>query len=184
MEPDNFMRWITFFILLYLFAALQASHLGAVPNRDPANWPCIEYLPLLAVFYALYAAETSAPLCALICGVVYDLQTFEFVGISTVPLALVCLGVVKIRLSLFREHFISQALVSFLAVLAFGLLSAMTHLATGSFASGSSFVSHFGSYAGNAVYSSFVAPGIFWILFHLQGILGFSSHGPRTRLHP
>ena len=56
------MRWITFFILLYFMYALQIAHLGALPHgpRGDDFWPAIEFLPLLAVFYALFAADTAA----------------------------------------------------------------------------------------------------------------------------
>ena len=76
------MRWITFFILLLLADALQQSHFASIPH--PSNttpWPAIEYLPMLAIFYALFAAEAYAPLCGLLCGIAYDLANgTDFVG--------------------------------------------------------------------------------------------------------
>jgi len=52
------MRWITFFILLYLATALQWARFGALsPAPNPS--PLIEYLPMLAIFYALYATDNG-----------------------------------------------------------------------------------------------------------------------------
>jgi rod shape-determining protein MreD len=183
MEPDLLMRWITYLILLYFFAALQDSHLGALPRASADSWPQIDYLLILAIFYALYAAENAAPLCGFFCGVLYDLTAGSFIGLNAVPIALVAYAIVRIRLSIFREHFISQLLITFLAVLAVGLLTGLAGQLTGTPMEGHNFATHFGLAAGNAVYSSIVAPGLFWILFRFRALLGFTSHGLRTRSH-
>jgi rod shape-determining protein MreD len=177
------MRWITFFILLYLAAALQFSHLGGVPTKEGEPWPFIEFLPLLAVFYALYAAETAAPLAALLCGLAYDIGNRDFFGTNLVPMALVGYGLVRIRLSIFREHFVSQVIMTLLAVFAFALLSALFRKVIGAPLDGKAAWTHFTYIAGNGVYTAIVAPFAFALLFRFHGLLGFSSHGPRTRGH-
>lgn len=176
------MRWITFLILLYVMDALQIGHLGAFAHGEATFWPSIEYLPILAIFYAMFAAESAAPLCGLVCGVCYDLAMHEMIGTSAVPLALMAFFVVRIRLSIFREHFASQVLMTFLAILTFAILSVIMRkivkapLAEGAF-------THFGLLAANAVYSALVGPFFYWMFFRFQSLLGFSSHGPRTRIH-
>src|SRR5689334_5429499 len=119
------MRWITFSILLYVAAALQFARLLAL---SAGNYPAIEYLPLLAIFYALFASEEAAPLCGLWCGLVYDLISLspdKPIGTYAVPLALVAFVVVKIRLSIFREHIISQFIIAVLGILLFAVLAAL-----------------------------------------------------------
>ncbi len=178
------MRWITFFILLLLADALQQSHLASIPHpNNTPPWPSIEYLPMLAIFYALFAAEAYAPLCGLLCGIAYDLGNHgaDLVGTTAVPLAVTAWLVVRIRLSIFRDHAISQLLITLLAVLAFALLCLpMRSLAKAPF-EGHSVWTHFISLAGNAIYTALVAPAFYWFFFRFPGVLGFSSHGPRTR---
>src|SRR5271169_3337489 len=174
------MRWITFFILLFIADALQQSHLGGIPHpTSGVPWPWIEYLPILAIFYALYAAESAAPLCGLFCGIAYDLANHEFVGTNAVPLALIAWLIVRMRLSVFREHYMSQLLITLLAIMAFALLALpMRSFANAPF-EGQSMWTHFGTLAGNAVYSSIFAPAFFWFWFRFPSLLGFTSHGPR-----
>jgi len=177
------MRWITFFILLYVMAVLQFGRLGGVPHGDGA-WPRVEYLLILAIFYGLYAAEGAAPLCGLICGVVYDLGNLnEMVGTHAVPLALITVLVVKIRLSIFREHFVSQFLITLLAILGFSVLEVITRLLVTAPLDSGSVWSTFGHLAANAVYTAAVAPVFYWFFFRFQPLLGFTLHGSRGRGH-
>jgi rod shape-determining protein MreD len=176
------MRWITFFILLYGMDALQMGRLGGIPHGGD-HWPRIEYLPILAIFYALFAAESAAPLCGLICGICYDLAAGEMIGTTAVPLALMSLMVVHIRLSIFREHFLSQLLITFLAILAFALMSVIMRKVVNAPLDGHSVWTHFGHLATDALYSAVVAPIFYGLFFRFQSLLGFSSHGPRTRIH-
>jgi rod shape-determining protein MreD len=179
------MRWLTFFILLYFMTALQNSRFGGIPQASDSGdiWPFIEYLPLLAVFYALYASEAAAPLAALICGLVYDLFKMEFIGTSLIPLALVGLLIVRIRLSIFREHFISQVVITLLGVLTFALLSVILRRLLGAPMQGHSMWAQFSVHAGNALYTAIVAPFVFYLLFRFHHLLGFTSHGTRGRAH-
>jgi rod shape-determining protein MreD len=183
------MRWITFFILLYLMTALQDSHLGGIPYRLGAGWtlwPYIEFLPLLAIFYALYAADTAAPLAALLCGLAYDFRAGPgtiFIGTNLIPLAIVGWLIVRIRLSIFREHFIAQVVITLLAVVVFAILSAFFSWAIGAPLEGHTLWAHLTHIAGNAIYTSIVAPFLFYVLFRFQHLLGFTPHGPRLRGH-
>ncbi|HUO09083.1 MAG TPA: rod shape-determining protein MreD [Phycisphaerae bacterium] len=177
------MRWITFFILLFLADALQQSHFASIPHPSHTDpWPSIEYLPLLAIFYALFASEAAAPLGGLCCGIAYDLANHtDFVGTSAVPLALTAWLVVRIRLSIFREHFVSQLLITLMAILTFALLCLMMRSIAHAPFEGQSLWTHFMTLAGNAIYTALVAPAFFWLFFRFPGLLGFTSHGPRTR---
>lgn len=176
------MRWITFFILLYVLTAMQVAHFAALGHAGRA-WPAIQYLPLLAIFYALFATEASAPLAALVCGAAYDLGNYpnDLLGTNLVPLALVAFFVLKIRLSIFREHIVSQALVTLLAMLMFSILSVIMRLLVQAPLEGGSAWIHLGLLAGNAVYTAIAAPVLFWVLFRLTPLLGFTLHGPRSR---
>jgi rod shape-determining protein MreD len=176
------MRWITFFILLYLMTAMQVAHFGAIPHSGQP-WPAVQYIPLLAIFYALFATDAAAPLAALVCGVAYDLGNYpnDLLGTNLVPLALVAYFVVKIRLSIFREHLVSQALLTLLAMLAFSVLSVIMRLLVQAPLDGGSAWVHLETLAGNAVYTAIVSPALFWVFFRLTPLLGFTSHGPRMR---
>jgi rod shape-determining protein MreD len=189
---DGFMRWLTFFLLLYVMMAAQTSRLGGIPSTPAAGgaaigstviWPYIEFVPLLAVFYALYASAEGAPLAALFCGLSYDLAQMDFVGTSLIPMALVGWLIVRIRLSIFREHFISQVVITLLGVLAFAAMSVVFRRLIGASLEGNSMIGHFGYHAGNALYTAMVAPVLFYLFFRIQHMLGFTSHGPRMRPH-
>lgn len=176
------MRWITFFILLFVAAALQQSRLGSIPHpHSSVAWPSVEYLPVLGVFYALYASENAAPICGLLCGVLYDLGNGEMIGTSAVPLAITAWMIVRVRLSIFREHFMAQLLITLLAIVIFGVLAILMRLLTHAPLEGHSVSVHFGVLMGNAVYSAVIAPGFYWVFFRFPGLLGFTSHGARTR---
>ena len=179
------MRWITFAILLYLMTALESAHLGALPSANPMRepWPEVLFVPMLAVFYALYAAETAAPLAALVCGLMLDITDPSFLGTNAVPLAIVAWLIVRIRLSIFREHMISQVVMTLLAVLAFAFLAALFRKLIGAPLHGGGFWRQFGNLAGDAVYTAILAPLFFWFFFRFRQLLGFSSHGPRIRGH-
>lgn len=185
------MRWVTFLILLYFATAAQTARLGGIPQapggggRGEQYWPYIEFLPLLAVFYALYAAEASAPLAALFCGLAYDLATpdYDYVGTNLIPLGLVGWLIVRIRLSIFREHFISQVVMTLVGILLFAVLSVAFRRVIGAPLHGGSMMAHLGVHAGNALYTAIVAPVLFMLLFRRQQLLGFTTHGPRVRQH-
>jgi rod shape-determining protein MreD len=175
------MRWITFLMLLYLSYALQVAHLGALllghTPDDP--FPAIEYLPLLAIFYALFATDTAAPMAALFCGLAYDVGNKDFAGTTMIPLALVALAIVKVRLSIFRDHAATHAVITFLGILLFAGLSALFRRMLGAPLYGASFWAHFLHLAGNALYTALLAPPAFWLLFRFPKLLGFTPQGPR-----
>jgi len=174
------MRWISFTILLYVAAALQTTHLLALSTRD---YPAIEYLPLLAIFYALFAAEDVAPLCGLWCGVAYDLiSTGQPLGTAAVPLALMTFIVVQIRSAVFREHFIAHMIVAVLGIMLFAFFSGLLRaaLAGPDVARSAMFWSVFFPLLINALYSGCIAaPLLFWPLRRLGPALGLDT--PRGR---
>jgi hypothetical protein len=89
--------------------------------------------------------------------------------------------IVRIRLSLFREHFIAQLLITLLAILMFALGSAIFRRLIGAPLEGDSMFVQFNYLAGNAVYTAIVAPFFFNVLFRFHHLLGFTSHGARGR---
>lgn len=177
------MRWITFFVLLYFAAALQAVRLGAL-SAVPHAYPLIEYLPLLAVIYALFAEEHQAPLAGIVCGLMYDIFSQPF-GVYTISLGLVAWLVVKIRMSIFREHIFSQFIMAFLALLIFGILAALLRqlvpLLVGHGHGDYPFWAAVGGSLINAFYSACIAPAIIWVLFRFAGLLGFHLKSSRGR---
>jgi cell shape-determining protein MreD len=177
------MRWITFFILLYLMYALQIAHVGALgwgQNRDD-GWPALEFLPLLAVFYALFAAETAGAMAALCCGLAYDIGNHDFAGTNMIPLALVALVIIRIRLFVVREHAIAHFVMALLGVMMWAVLAAVYRRLIGAPLYSLAFWPHVRHGVGNAVYTAVVAPGLFWGWFHFPKLLGFTAHGYRSR---
>jgi hypothetical protein len=100
-----------------------------------------------------------------------------------IPLALVGWLIVRIRLSIFREHFISQVVITLLAVVVFAIFAAMFRWIIGAPLEGHTVWGHLTFIAGNAVYSAIVAPLVFYVLFRFQHLLGFTPYGPRARGH-
>jgi rod shape-determining protein MreD len=176
------MRWITFLILLFFMFALQIAHAGALPfgPRGDVLWPTIEFLPLLAIFYALFANESAAPLAALFCGLAYDVGNHDYFGTNTIPLALVALLLLRIRLSVFREHAVTHAIMTFFGILLYAILAALYRQFLGAPLYAASFWAHFTFLAGNAAYTALFAPPLFWLFFRFPKLLGFSYQGPRT----
>jgi rod shape-determining protein MreD len=177
------MRWLTFLILLYFMSALQSAQLGSLPAGHllANNWPGIDYLPLLAVFYAMFAGEAAAPLAALACGAMYDLVQGDYLGTTMIPLALIALLILRIRLSIFREHIVSQMLMTLIALLIFAVLEAVFRRLIGAPLDGRGMWTHMGRLAGNAFYTALVSPLFYWLFFRFKMALGFTPHGSRTR---
>ena len=170
------MRWIMFFILLYVMSAMEKAHFLGIPSGD-RHWPVILYLPMLAVFYSLFAVETAAPLAALACGIVLDLLSGSgvLVGSSMIPLGLMSLLIVRARLVIFREHMLAQAVMTFVGLVLFAILATLFRKLIGSPAlEGQSAWTHFGHLFVDAIYSAIAAPFLFWVFFRFPSMLGFT----------
>lgn len=177
------MRWLTFLVLLYITSALQFAHFLAWPHAHGPGWPTPQYLVILAAFYALHAEEHVAPLCGLAAGLMFDLgPDLPLLGTGTVAMGLVAWGIVRIRLSIFREHPVSQGVLTFLAVLAFGVISGLLRTLWPASYEPTRYWPYVGGMAGDAVYSGLLAPAAFWLFFRLRPMLGFGSHGLRGRI--
>ena len=92
-------------------------------------------------------------------------------GVYAIALGLVALGVLQVRLSVFRDQKISQLILTILALLAFALLAFLIGGILGAFPGRAWAV--WGSLSANAIYSGVVAPLIFWGLLKFQPTLGF-----------
>lgn len=173
-----------FCILLYVAAALQSAHFGTLSGASYRPYPQIEYLVLLTIFYSLFGDERNAPLASLWCGIVYDLITGTPPGTHAIPLGLVGYGIVNIRLSVFREQFISQLVLSLLAIIGFGVLCAALSWLSYKIAGSANvtaplFWQTVGIFSASGIYSCLLAPGIFWLLLRMRPLLGFSQHSRR-----
>jgi len=97
-------------------------------------------------------------------------------------MGIMALMVVQVRLSIFREHFASQVVMTFLAIAVFAVLSIIMRKIVGG-PLGEGMGSYFWHVVVNGLYTALVAPLFYRLFFRFQGILGFSSHGPRGRMH-
>ena len=176
-----FMRWITFFALLYIAAALQAAHLGQL---NLTGYFHLEFIPLLAIFYSLYAERDSAMLAALLCGLVYDLTSPSLLGLEMVLLGLLSMGITNIRAHVFRNNFISQMVITFLTVTLFlygrMIISNLLLWTAGKHALVPTNLAICLIILSSAIYSAVLAPLLFRALFFLGALLGFDSHTGRA----
>ncbi len=175
------MRWITFFGLLYIAAALQAAHLGQL---NVTGYFHLEFIPLLVIFYSLYAERESAMVAALFCGLVYDLTSPSLLGLEMVLLGLLAIGITKIRAHVFRNNFISQMVITFFTttLFLFGrmIISDLLLWTSGKHAMVPVNLTFSMIILSSAAYSAAVAPLLFRGLFLLGPLLGFDSHARRA----
>ncbi|HMD54837.1 MAG TPA: rod shape-determining protein MreD [Phycisphaerae bacterium] len=175
------MRWITFLILLYLATALQSSHLGQL---NEAGFFHIEYLPALAVFYALLADRWSALLVCFICGAVYDLTGDSLLGLQAILMFVVGYAIVGIRAHVFRNNMISQGVITFLTVLFLLAARAMlTHIIfwfAGRHQTDIAALTQTGIIFSSALYTALVAPLLFKAMLLIGSLLGFENPHHRT----
>ncbi len=176
------MRWITFGILLYLATALQVAHFG---QWSEAGYFHIEFIPMLAVFYALYPTEDSALLACFCCGLVYDLTATGLFGVNTISLSLAGYAITRIRMNIFRQNPISQFVLVFLTVMLVLLgKNVLIRMALWSAAQPTTDISGYAATTAiafsSAIYTAILAPWVFRGLFMIGSLLGFD--GPSLHL--
>ncbi|MEI7766346.1 MAG: rod shape-determining protein MreD [Phycisphaerae bacterium] len=174
------MRWFAYVILLYVATAFQVARLGKI---SPGTYPQIEYLIILVLFYALYAPEDEAALAAIITGITYDLISTDIIGTQAIPIALLGWLVLRIRMSIFRDFFLSQALVALFAGILLALLSSIFKCWSIPHAARLGFGSLVWQGCANAGYTAIMAVPIIYVLDKLRPILGLESgrkNGYRT----
>ncbi len=174
------MRWLTFFLLLYFATALQAAHLA---QWSEFGYFHIEYILMLAVFYALFAEKDSALLACFWCGLMYDLTGQSLVGLEAILAGMIALGIVRIRMHIFRTSVLGQMVITFLAVLLFlaGRLL-LEHLAlalAGRPVPIINLLAFTGIILSSSLYTAAVAPWLFRALFLLGDMLGFDMQHRR-----
>ena len=174
------MRWLTFFLLLYFATALQAAHLG---QWSEFGYFHLEYIFMLAVFYALFAEKDAALLACFWCGLMYDLTGQSIVGLEAILAGMIALGIISIRMHIFRSSVLGQMVITFLAVLLFLAGRVLLgHLAL-YFAGRPVPIINGLAYAGvifsSSLYTAAVAPWIFRALFLLGDMLGFDMQHRR-----
>lgn len=175
------MRWLTFFALIYIAAALQSAHLGQLNTHGYFH---LEFIPLLAIFYCLYAERESALLASLLCGLVYDLTSQSLLGMEMILLGLMALGITKIRAHVFRNNIVSQIVIAFFAIMIFlfarMLLTNLILWTAGKTALIPDNLPYSLIIFSSAAYTAVLAPLVFRGLFFLGGLLGFESHPTRA----
>jgi rod shape-determining protein MreD len=174
------MRWLTFFLLLYFATALQAAHLG---QWSEFGYFHIEYIFMLVVFYALFAEKDAALLAGFWCGLMYDLTGQSLVGLEAFLAGMIALGIVSIRMHIFRTSVLGQMVITFLAVLSFltGRL-VLEHLAlalAGRPVPIINILGDVGIILSSSLYTAVVAPWVFKALFLLRDMLGLEAQHHR-----
>jgi rod shape-determining protein MreD len=192
------MRWITFVILLYVMAGLASAQFLGLPHSGTfLSSPRIEYVLILVIFYSLFGDENLAPILALACGFTLDIINVDDVfGIRAMAAGLMSVAIIKIRLSIFREQILSQAIVTFLAVMLFAVVTGLllmfaptqtARAATtlpGDVGGGGGQMGLFrylGLMTGNALYTGAFSPAFYWVLLKMRGMLGIPIQTKRGR---
>jgi rod shape-determining protein MreD len=175
------MRWLTFFLLLYFATALQAAHLA---QWSELGYFHIEYIFMLAVFCALFAEKDSALLACFWCGLMYDLTGQSLVGLEAILAGMIALGIVSVRMHIFRNSVLGQMVITFTSVLLFlaGRLL-FGHLAlafAGRPAPFINIIQYIGIILSSSLYTAVVAPWVFRALFLLGDMLGFDTQRRRV----
>lgn len=80
---------------------------------------------LLGLFYALYGPGTGALVACWILGLLVDLSSMSNVGLNAFGMGCCALAVVGIRGILFKDHWLAQAILAFLWMLALDIANGL-----------------------------------------------------------
>jgi len=103
------MRWLAYLILAYLVLGTQVG-LGPVG-------PGPNLMVLAAIFIAIYAPRRTALMGCFGLGLMQDLMTASPLGLWAIAYAIVGLLVIGVRDMVYREHFLTHAVLGFLGAL-------------------------------------------------------------------
>ena len=110
------MKWIPFVILAVVTIVLQTT---LVNQTLVIGGVCPDWMFILAVHCALHGPWPDAAIAAWVLGLLVDLQTSDPTGTGTIGLFAFSYGlaacvILRIRRALFREHFVTHIVVTFI----------------------------------------------------------------------
>lgn len=169
------MRWLPFIILAIVMLVLQGTIVQKIAIRGV--WP--DWMFILAVYYALWGRWPDAAIAAWILGLLVDLQSRGWIGLNAFCFGGAAWAILYIRQALFRDHPITQVVVTL--VFALGV-----RLAVGGYdawrAGGGIPVGEIGSLAFfTALYTAACAPYVHWALIRVSGWTGLKQAAGHRR---
>lgn len=118
------MRWLSFYILVYLTLGLQTGLRPYIAWRDASP----NLLLLVVVFVCINASQESALIGAFILGALQDLFTQTPLGLHAFAYSLLGLLVVRVRLVVHRQHPLTHVSLALVGMLILGALDALQTL--------------------------------------------------------
>ncbi|MBI4580564.1 MAG: rod shape-determining protein MreD [Planctomycetes bacterium] len=154
------MRWSSFAILTASAIVLQTSATPLIQIQSVRP----DLMLVLAVHYALWGPWPDAAIAAWIIGLATDLQSNDRIGVHALCFGLAAWGIMRIRQVVFRDHAITQVLIT----LAF---TAAVHALVGLYRLWGTTVSEGGIVwpaLMTGVYTAVCAPYLYWLLIRLS----------------
>jgi rod shape-determining protein MreD len=164
------MKWVPFVILAVVTIVLQTT---IVNQTLVIREICPDWMFILAVHYALHGPWPDVAIAAWILGLLVDLQTGDPTGTGTIGLfafsyGLAACAILRIRRALFREHFVTHIVVTFIFAFCVQFVAqlyfvwrppteAARHVSSGLMMA-----------LLTAVYTAFCAPYLHWALLRLR----------------
>lgn len=153
------MKWFPFAMLTAVAIVLQTA---VVPRLDIQSvYPDLMFI--LAVHYALWGPWPDAAIAAWVLGLVTEMHSLDRMGVHAFCFGLAAWAIIKIRQVVFRDHAITQILITF-------VFTALVQMAVGYYRQWGAPAAE-GSVAWAAIltaaYTAACAPYLHWLLVRL-----------------
>lgn len=159
------MRWLPFSILAAITIVLQTTIVPAMAIASARP----DWMLILAVHYALWGRWPEAAIAAWILGLLVDLQTSfplysGVVGLYAFAYGLAVCLILRVRTALFRDHFLTQMLLTGILALGVHLFVNVFHWWQARTAAATQITSMLTLSVFTAVYTAVWAPYLQWPL--------------------
>lgn len=156
------MRWWTFAILAIVTLLIQSTLAPMLSIRG--SWP--DLLFILAIHYALWGPWPDVGLAGWLLGLLMDLQSHGRVGLHAFAFGGVAWAIYYVRRVLFRDHWLTQMLITF-------VFAGLVRLGVQMYDSirsgaGPEFSANVAPALGVALYTALLAPYIHWPLIRMH----------------
>jgi rod shape-determining protein MreD len=159
------MKWVPFAILATITIVLQTTIVSQLLDIGDV-YP--DWMFILAVHYALHGAWPDAAIAAWILGLLVDLQSFETVGLFAFCYGLAACVVLRIRKALFREHFVTHIVVTFILTFCVQFVAWIYFSWRADTKAAADISSAFTMSLLTAAYTGFCAPYLHWVLLRMR----------------
>jgi rod shape-determining protein MreD len=162
------MRWLSFFILVYIALGLQAGLARAIEYKNAAP----NFVLLVVIFIALSAPRDTALLACFILGAMHDFASQGTLGLLAFTYGFVAVFIASIQQAVGRRNFITHFILTIVAgVIAAVILSLHGWLRPPAPGAYPPALPLFYS----AIYSAILAPLILGFLQKIRGVFHFQT---------